>query len=396
MRIPLPSFRIQIILLVLFFLINSVLFYRNYFLDSFSNYSKQVTDLHMDDRITELYQKYSDNLSEQSKNDFRNDVEALLSTEKQSDLFRTLFRDELRLYSAFIFAFLSIAVLILFLFSFNLVTRPLMRLQSATDELSGGNWSIQVQESRFSPLNDLIVSFNRMTRELDDNRRKLIQAEKESAWREMARVLAHEIKNPLTPMRLSLERLERKYKNQSPDFAAIFSRVSEVLHEEINNLQELASEFSQFARLPKASLRRFNLAEQMEDIIEPYVTQAEINLHKNSDAPEFYGDRMQLKQVFVNLIQNAIQAGSTTINISCAIANNWRLIFTDNGKGIPEKNVGKIFEPYFTRREKGTGLGLAIVKRIVENHDGTIEVESTVGKGTTFTLTFPLIQDGGP
>ncbi len=396
MRIPLPSFRIQIILLVLFFLINSVLFYRNYFLDSFSNYSKQVTDLHMDDRITELYQKYSDNLSEQSKNDFRNDVEALLSTEKQSDLFRTLFRDELRLYSAFIFAFLSIAVLILFLFSFNLVTRPLMRLQSATDELSGGNWSIQVQESRFSPLNDLIVSFNRMTRELDDNRRKLIQAEKESAWREMARVLAHEIKNPLTPMRLSLERLERKYKNQSPDFAAIFSRVSEVLHEEINNLQELASEFSQFARLPKASLRRFNLAEQMEDIIEPYVTQAEINLHKNSDAPEFYGDRMQLKQVFVNLIQNAIQAGSTTINISCAIANNWRLIFADNGKGIPEKNVGKIFEPYFTRREKGTGLGLAIVKRIVENHDGTIEVESTVGKGTTFTLTFPLIQDGGP
>jgi len=390
MRIPLPSFRIQIILLVLFFLINSVLFYRNYFLDSFSNYTQQISDLHMDDRISELYQEYSDQLPDTAKSEFRQDVESVLSIEKQSHLIRRIFRDELTVYSAFIFAFLSIAVLILFLFSFNLVTRPLHRLQSATDELSKGNWSIQVKESRFSPLNDLIVSFNRMTSELDENRKKLVQAEKESAWREMARVLAHEIKNPLTPMRLSLERLERKYEEKSSDFDKIFSRVAEVLHEEIDNLQELASEFSQFARLPKANLRQFDMADQMEDIIEPYLTEAKISLHKTSNALHFYGDRMQLKQVFVNLIQNSIQAGAPNVDITCEVDKQWIILFSDNGKGIPDENLPKIFEPYFTRREKGTGLGLAIVKRIVENHDGSIHVASTVGKGTVFTLTFPL------
>lgn len=396
MRIPIPSFRVQIMALVLFFVINSALFYRNYFLDSFASYTQGVTGLKMDNQIGRLYQDYSGDLPDSIRAAYRKDVEAILSTEHQSSILRDMFKKELSVYSGFIFAFLSIAVLILFLISINLITRPLQRLQAATLDLAKGDWSIQVTESKLSPLNDMIISFNSMIRELESSRKKLVQAEKESAWRDMARVLAHEIKNPLTPMRLSLQRLERKYAEKSADIDEVFQRMSTVMHEEISGLEALASEFSQFARLPKANLEYFHLTDQLDDILVPYQNQVDISFNKSQNPPRFYGDIAQIKQMLVNLIQNAIQSGARNLKISCAVGDHWEISIEDDGHGIPDEYMEKIFEPYFTRREKGTGIGLAIVKRIIENHDGTIAVKSTVGKGTTFTLTFPVTYETTP
>jgi len=393
MKIRVPSFRIQIFLLVLLLVINSVLFFRNYFLDSFQTYSASVDDLNTSEKINRLYQDFNTHLDAPANTRFKEEIENILTTEQQKTLARGMFEKELVLYSQFIFVFLTLSVLILFFISFNLITRPLRRLQRATEELSRGNWTVQVKGSKFSPLDDLIVSFNTMAKELEENRNRLVQAEKESAWREMARVLAHEIKNPLTPIRLSLERLEEKFKTNSPDLNQVLSQTTSIIKEETQNLGSLATEFSQFSRLPEAVFAHYDLNNQIKKTIKPYKNQTEVVFNPGLNLPKFYADETQIKQVLANLIQNGIQSseGDSRIKIESMYLNNSiQITIADNGKGIQPKDMTKIFEPYFTKREKGTGLGLAIVNRIVEQHRGEISVQSEWGKGTKFTLKFPL------
>jgi len=392
MKIRLPSFRTQILLVVLFLVFNSVLFYRNYFLDSLQNFTAEVETLNTRDDFNRLYQKYAPELNEAQRKIFKEDMEKILAAEWQKGLAREMFQKEVALYSKFIFVFLTLAVLLLFFISFNLITRPLQRLQRTTQQLSRGNWNIQVPESPFSPLNDLIVSFNTMIRELEVSRNKIIQAEKEAAWRDMARIMAHEIKNPLTPIRLSLERLQHKFTSGAKDLKTVFDHVTTVIQEEVNNLQKLASEFSQFAKLPPAVPAHYDLNAQVQELTAPYQSQADFTLHLDPNLPTFFGDKDQLKQVITNLIQNSIQSAENPCHIQLTTRvdrGGITILFQDNGKGIPAEDLAKIFDPYFTRRTKGTGLGLSIVKRVVESHDGTINVASDVGTGTRFTLHFP-------
>lgn len=391
MRLPIPSYRVQIFIVVLFLIVNAVLFYRNFFLESFDEYVETVEQLRTNERLDTLYRTYAPLLKDEQQNKLKSDVEELLGTEEQKALARKMFRRDLNLHSSFIFLFLTATVLILFFFSFSLITRPLRRLQSATEELSRGNWTVQVKESRFSPLNDLIVSFNGMIRELEQNRNRLVQAEKESAWREMARVLAHEIKNPLTPIRLSLERVEQKFKSGSKKVASVMESASQVIREEIDNLESFANEFSRFARLPEAAFSLYDLNEQLVEIVEPYHNQVEIQLQLDDQLPFIHADRSQMKQVFTNIIQNSIQSMDNGGHIAVTSQNDNGTIAVsveDNGLGIAAEDLEQIFEPYFTRKKKGTGLGLAIVKRIVKNHNGSISVKSTTGKGTEITLHF--------
>ena len=392
MRIPIPSFRIQIVILVLFLVINSALFFRNYFLDSFQTYTQNVESLKINEKINQLYHKYQSKIDTVDQKEFKNDIESILVTESQKSIVQRIFRDEIKLYSYFIFIFITLIALLLFLISFYLITKPLQRLLTATLEIAQGNWSTRVRESRFSPLNDLILSFNSMTGELLANRNKLIQAEKESAWRDIARVLAHEIKNPLTPIRLSIDRLESKYQLNSSDIDTVFNNVKKVIREEVDNLQKLATEFSMFARLPETHPVHYNVNTQLKEISEPYLNKAKFNFNLKNDIPEVYADKNQMKQVFVNLIQNGIQSieNQGRIDLTTIETQDSLIIkIQDNGRGIDQKDLQKIFDPYFTKREKGTGLGLAIVKRIVDQHSGTINVSSIVGKATLFTLSLP-------
>ncbi|MFQ6608712.1 MAG: PAS domain-containing sensor histidine kinase [Fidelibacterota bacterium] len=396
MKVPIPSFRLQIFIVVFLLIVSTVLFYRSFFLESFNDYVDTVENLRVNERLDTLYHTFTPLLQSEQKQQLKDQVEDLLAVEEQKTLARKMFRRDLTLHSGFIFLFLTAVVLILFLFSFSLITRPLRRLQSATEELSRGNWTIQVKENRFSPLNDLILSFNGMINELEQNRNKLVQAEKESAWREMARILAHEIKNPLTPIRLSLERLEEKYRSGSRELSTVMERAAQVIREEIDNLESFANEFSQFARMPKALFSDYDLNEQLTEIAEPYHNQADIDLQLTRQLPPIHADRSHMKQVFTNILQNSIQSLNKGghISVISRYENDTIIVsIKDDGTGIATEDLKHIFEPYFTRRNKGTGLGLAIVNRIVENHNGTIKVKSTLGEGTEVTICFPATQE---
>ena len=287
MKFHLPSFRMQIILLVILLIVTSVLFFRNFFIDSFQSFSETSETLSTNEKSRKLYENYNFQIEEINREQFRSDIEEIMSTENQKVIARRVFIDEIELYSKFIFFFLTVIVIILFLISFYFITRPLKRLQDATLQLAQGDLAVIVKESRFSPLNDLIISFNNMTHELLSNRKKLIQAEKDSAWRDMARILAHEIKNPLTPIRLSLERLEMKYASKSKDLDVVFSNVTKVIHEEIDNLQTFASEFSKFAKLPEADPKYYDLNDQISEICSPYQTEVTIQLRLKENSPYY-------------------------------------------------------------------------------------------------------------
>jgi two-component system nitrogen regulation sensor histidine kinase NtrY len=299
------------------------------------------------------------------------------------------------IYSIYIFVFVLLAVLIIFLLSINLITRPLRRLQAATRALAAGDTDIQVRENRFSPINDLIVSFNQMVREVNRQRQRAIEAEKQLIWKEIARVMAHEIKNPLTPIKLTIERLENKGLKKPDDILPVLTESIGIIKEEVQNLQSLVNRFREFATLPAASKESYSLENQLNEIVRAYQPTFDIELVFENELPPIYADKIQMKQTFVNLIQNAIQAGEPergklTITVGTK-DSSFSIAFKDNGPGIKAEDMAKIFEPYFTTKRKGTGLGLAVVKRIVENHGGEIMVTSQSTGGTTVTISLPII-----
>ena len=392
MRKFIPSFRVQIILLVALLLTISVLVFRSFFLDSFREYRTQVESMQLNEEINQLYQQWAPE-SEGRGEEFKEDINSLMGYVNQIELAGDLFERKVRIYSIFIFVFLIITVLIIFLVSFGLITRPLARLQEATREIAHGNLDVQVKESPFSPINDLIVSFNGMTAELLENRNKLLEAEKEMMWREMAQVMAHEIKNPLTPIRLQTQRLENKFYMGSDNLDEILPEVLNIVNEEVDNLQSLVNQFRNFAKMPSANFEEYDLKAQMQDIVRTYEAEADIRCEFGEDLPVFYGDKMQMKQVFTNLIQNAIHAMDSGQHLEIGLRYDepdFIITIEDHGQGIDEEDMENIFKPYFTNKKKGTGLGLAIVKRIVQSHEGSIDVESEKGVGTKFTITIGI------
>ncbi|MEE9571644.1 MAG: ATP-binding protein [Candidatus Neomarinimicrobiota bacterium] len=376
-------------------IVTSVLFFRDFFITSFLSFSETSETLSTNYKSRKLYEDYNLQLDEANREQFRTDIEEIMSAENQKAIARRVFINEIELYSKFIFIFLIVSVVILFLVSFYFITRPLKRLQDATLQLAQGNLAVSIKESKFSPLNDLIISFNKMSQELESNRKILIQAEKDAAWRDMARILAHEIKNPLTPIRLSLERLETKYASKSNDLDTVFSNVTTVIHEEIDNLQTFASEFSKFAKLPESVMKHYNVNKQIAEICVPYQTELKIDLKLEEKLPLLFADKIQVKQILENIIQNSINAAKYNFVIKIITDFTESIIsisIKDNGYGINTKDINEIFKPYFTKSSGGTGLGLAIVKRIIESHGGSIIVESEVDIGTTFNLSFPIVS----
>ena len=325
-------------------------------------------------------------------------MDSLITDITQLNLAGELQNRDLALYSTFILIFITLIMGIVFLLSMNVITRPLVRLQAAVQELSAGNFSIQVQESRRSPINPLIRTFNEMVTELEENRRKLLQAEKDLVWREMAKIMAHEIKNPLTPIRLATQRMEHNYISQSPNFEKIFQESARIIQEEVESLQRLVQAFSEFAKMPALQPEVYDLNEQFRELGDHFQDQAEFDIRSKNDTLKISGDRLQLRQVWVNLIQNAILSSRAdkkcAIQIRTKMKNKWVIVeIRDNGPGIPAENLDKIFQPYFTTRERGTGLGLAIVKRIIELHGGDIVVHSDSESGTIFTIRLKALQD---
>ena len=237
-----------------------------------------------------------------------------------------------------------------------------------------------------------------MIGELEYSANKLARSERDAAWREMAKQVAHEIKNPLTPMKLNLQYLQRSIDERSADWKEKFKRSSTILIEQIDTLSSIASAFSNFAQMPKSNMAEIDLKKVVENVVDLFSETEKADLSVQIDPTENYlmsGDKDQLSRVISNLVKNAIQAipeeneGKIIVQL---MKKGFQMILSveDNGNGIPEDEFDKIFVPNFTTKSTGMGLGLAMVKNIIENHKGNVWFTSSEGKGTVFYVSLPV------
>ena len=293
---------------------------------------------------------------------------------------------------------LSVAIAILLS---KRITKPIIDVQERIRSIDLGKSNQRVEYEGDDEIAELVNEYNLMLDELSISATRLAKSERESAWREMARQVAHEIKNPLTPMKLSVQLLERSQRNGDPDFNERFENTARTLIEQIDSLSSIASEFSQFARMPEGRTELVNLNERINQSVELFrdTTNTKINFTEPAGLQVFIlADNERMLQVFNNLIKNAIQAipkkQKGRINISLRCFKGRAVVeIQDNGTGISPETESKLFQPNFTTKTSGTGLGLAIVKNIVEDAGGAIWFYSKVGKGTSFFVSFPLPQN---
>ncbi len=271
---------------------------------------------------------------------------------------------------------------------------PVRHLSDAAVTVAGGDWQVQLKRETGGEIGRLIDSFNLMVSRLDSQRRRLIDMEKVVGWREMARHLAHEIKNPLLPIRLAVQEMRDQYRGEDGEYRNFLGESTRVVEDELGHLQRLVKEFSMFAKMPGLSPTKGSLGSLVSDLAKLY-PQGETRIQVDPDLPEFPFDSDQMRRVFVNLFDNSGSASSDGRETKITIEMKRRtddavIVFSDNGPGIPAENIARIFDPYFTTRRTGTGLGLALVKSIILMHRGTIDVNSPAGGGAVFTMTLPL------
>lgn len=239
----------------------------------------------------------------------------------------------------------------------------------------------------------LVNAYNSMIDELEESAQKLASSEREQAWREMAKQVAHEIKNPLTPMRLTVQNFERKFDPQDPDIYKKLKEYSETLINQIDIMSSIASAFSTFAKMPAQQNECLNVPKIVKLALDIF-NEDYIVFSTDKEEIEAKFDRTQLIRVVTNLVKNAVQAVEGVENPAILVAvtedeENVCICISDNGVGISEENKEKIFEPKFTTKSSGMGLGLAMVKNIVENHNGTVTLNSKLNKGTIFKVCIP-------
>lgn len=240
-------------------------------------------------------------------------------------------------------------------------------------------------------------AFNFMMEDLKTSKEKLVIAERIAAWQEIARRLAHEIKNPLTPIQMAMDTLRKSYKKQHPDFAEILDESTRTVLEEADRLKRIVAEFSDFARMPKPELSRVDLNETIRSALALYQGVVPVTSQLAGELPQLDADRGQLTQVLLNLVENARDAigereGGKIVVTTKSAADRALLIVEDNGPGVPGELKDKVFAPYFTTKHSkgGTGLGLAIVHRIVSDHGGRITISDAPGGGARFAIELPL------
>ncbi|MBN2494543.1 MAG: HAMP domain-containing protein [Deltaproteobacteria bacterium] len=280
------------------------------------------------------------------------------------------------------------------------LVRPISALVAGAREVAAGSMHVQVPKVSGAEMGILVETFNRMVADLEVYQKRLVRAERVAAWREIARRIAHEIKNPLSPIQVSIETMQKAYGSRHPDFAEIFEESTRAILEEVAALKRIVTEFSEFARMPKPSLARQPLDAVIENAVSLYRNQlpeGRLVCEIEPDLPEVLIDREQIGQVLSNLLSNALWAVEEGGRIFIRAGRQRepgasRGVFfqvQDEGRGMSDDVLEKAFTPYFTTRRDGTGLGLAIIQRIVEDHDGVIEVASREAQGTTVTVSLP-------
>ena len=280
-------------------------------------------------------------------------------------------------------------------------TDPIAELVVATHEIAHGNIAVHLKQIRKDEIGELIEAFNKMSHDLVENRQKLINAERIAAWQGIARRLAHEIKNPLTPIQLSIQHLKDEYEKNSQSFGQTFMECTDTIIQEVNGIRTMLQEFSEFARMPSPAFQILDIGPIIKDLISFYSTARSTTRFKLTLENEpiiVQVDSEKIRRCLINLIENGIDAMKKTtekmihISVKQNDQNQIMIRVQDTGEGISKENLARIFQPYFTTKENGTGLGLAIVDRIIQDHDGKISVESEEGNGATFIITLPERQ----
>lgn len=290
-----------------------------------------------------------------------------------------------------IYSFALIIIIIVSTVLANQISAPIRRLTKATEAVAKGDLDVELENNEKGEMRDLYKGFNLMTKELQKNQIELAELERESAWKEMAKQVAHEIKNPLTPIKLAIQQLIASYSDKSKDFDNIFENVTKTTLNQIDNLGQIASEFSSFAKMPSIKLEKLDIVPVIKDTTNLF-TDDKINIDFESEVSEAIveADISQLRRMLINMIRNSIQANATDIAIRLTFkADNYSLIIVDNGEGINDEIKEKIFDINFTTKEKGMGLGLKLARRFLEGVNGKIYLVESGSSGTTFEITIP-------
>ncbi len=304
----------------------------------------------------------------------------------------------------------ALVILVLGLFAVfvaNTMTVPLLLVQRSLAKTKIGSPNEPIFWKRNDEIGSLIREYNLMIAELEESANKIVRSERESAWREMAKQVAHEIKNPLTPLKLGMQHLEKSWRDQDPSFESRFKRFSASFIEQIDSLTHIASEFSDFAKMPDTQLEDVNLLDIIQKSADSFKSSLNlsikvVNLIENGPIMT-KGDKDQLLRSFNNLIKNAIEASISHRKCKIQIRlsksetrgiEELLIEFTDNGMGINVEARQKMFQPNFTTKSSGTGLGLAFVKKAIEGMGGSISYKTAIGKGTTFFIKIPLEKNG--
>jgi len=288
------------------------------------------------------------------------------------------------------------------------VTRRIAILHRATEAVGAGDLTVRVPVGPDDEIGELTGAFNRMVEEVGDSRAKIAYLSKISVWQDVARRLAHEIKNPLQPIQLAMQELHRRYPRSGgdPEFRKLLDSTIEIVSEELGTLRRLTTEFSTFARLPEVKLAPDDLHDLLRDMqgsptAPPVEDEAPVRVEWRipPDSCLVPMDRMLLRRVFDNLIRNAVEAvratrrdGTGRVVVSAdgdPRRRRVRVRVSDNGPGVPSEGRDRLFEPYYTTKAEGTGLGLAIVKKVVLDHGGTIDVGTSSEGGAEFVVTLP-------
>lgn len=315
---------------------------------------------------------------------------------QQADLLAEISSVIVGFINLYVLLFIIIGV-IAYLVSRN-ISYPLTLIQQKLSSTVLGGKNELIHWQRDDEIGELVKQYNHMIGQLEESAQKLAETEREGAWREIARQIAHEIKNPLTPMKLSIQHLQRAYKNNDANIGDKLDRTTTLLINQIDTLSELANEFSSFAKMPAPNYEPINVDQALSEMVSLYSlsTTATITLH-NTVTSELVFDPSYFSRSIGNIIKNATQAipedseGKITIE-AFENTETVTIVVKDNGSGMSEEQASQIFKPYFSTKISGMGLGLPIVKNMIESGGGSITFQSVLGVGTTFTIVLPKLQ----
>ena len=297
-----------------------------------------------------------------------------------------------------VYSFMLIIAFALAYFLASYITKSLKTISDKINEtsLNQKNEKIVI-EANSREINSLINAYNKMVDKLEDSATMLAQSEREQAWREMAKQVAHEIKNPLTPMRLTVQSFQRKFDANDPELKQKLNDYSKTLIQQIDTMSAVASAFSNFASMPAQQNETLNVVQVVELALDIF-NEDFIVFKSNKEYVISKIDRTQLIRIITNLVKNAIQSipdeqekKKVLVSVN-EVENDVIITVEDNGIGIESNNIEHVFEPKFTTKTSGMGLGLGIIKNIIENYKGTITFETELGKGTTFFVSLPIVK----